>query len=327
MTHTFLVSDENVNEYGYRILTAGIDTNQYERNPVVLYLHERARNPNQVVGRALKLYKKDNQLFAEIEFDEEDKYAKKLAGKVERGYIKMCSIYADVIETSLDEALMLPGQSHETVTKCKLVEISIVDIGGNDNALKLSRNGEPVQLRKIEQKTNTDMSLKTIALSLGLDENVSEAVIKTKIEKITLAKNNAEAAKKVLENKIKDIEVKADEVLVDSAIELGLIDEAFKQGTLKALEHDREEQTVVLTKMIADAKAEDIIDATHKAVKEVVLGSKKGTPGPSAADQECFDYLQKHDVAKLSKIREEDPKKYAQLTKAFGEGKRYTPNN
>lgn len=45
--HTFVVSDESPNSYGFVVLTEGIDTAQFERNPVMLYMHERSR----VVGR------------------------------------------------------------------------------------------------------------------------------------------------------------------------------------------------------------------------------------------------------------------------------------
>lgn len=44
---TFVISDESVNSYGKVILTDGIDISQFERNPVMLYMHERAT----VVGR------------------------------------------------------------------------------------------------------------------------------------------------------------------------------------------------------------------------------------------------------------------------------------
>lgn len=80
MTHTFIVNTENVNEYGYRVLTDGIDYNQYMRNPVVLFMHDRYNSQDrgsEVIGRVVKMYKKDAQLVAEIEFDEKDAFAKK----------------------------------------------------------------------------------------------------------------------------------------------------------------------------------------------------------------------------------------------------------
>jgi len=80
MQHDFIINTENVNGYNYRILTDGIDYTQYERNPVVLYLHDRDSYRNkgtEVIGRCLKLFKKDSQLIATIEFDENEPFAKK----------------------------------------------------------------------------------------------------------------------------------------------------------------------------------------------------------------------------------------------------------
>lgn len=326
MTHKFVVNTENVNEFGYRILTDGIETDQYMRNPVVLYYHERAKDPKQVVGRVVKLEKVNNQLIAEIEFDVADEFAAALAGKVERGFIRMCSLQADVIEASTDIELALPGQTLETVTKCKLVEISIVDIGGNDDALKLSRNGQPIQLKKIESKINNDMSLKTIALALSLKDNATDVEVLQEVNALKLAKEKAEAKAEKAEKDLKDIQVVDAETLTDRAIELGLIPDALKASTLKSFEEDFAGQKAILSKIISEKESEDIKDTTHQVVKEVVLGSKGGKK-PNTDNTECFDYLQKHDVAKLAKIRDEEPKKYAELAKEYANGKRYVATN
>ena len=45
--NTFVISDESVNSYGYIVKTDGIDITAFERNPVMLYMHERKT----VVGR------------------------------------------------------------------------------------------------------------------------------------------------------------------------------------------------------------------------------------------------------------------------------------
>ena len=180
MKHQFIINTENVNSYGYRILTDGIDYQQYMRNPVVLFMHERdgyGNKGSEVIGRCTKLYKEGTTLIAEVEFDEQDEFAKKIAGKVERGYIRMASMFAEIKEVSADPHHLLEGQVYETVTACKLVEISIVDIGGNDNALKLSKDGKPFQLKKIVTHNTNNMDIKVIALALGMGDNVKEEAV------------------------------------------------------------------------------------------------------------------------------------------------------
>ena len=60
------ISDESVNCYGTRIITSGIDLTQYERNPVLLYMHDRSQG---VVGLVKNLKVENGELTGEIEFD------------------------------------------------------------------------------------------------------------------------------------------------------------------------------------------------------------------------------------------------------------------
>jgi hypothetical protein len=128
-------------------MTSGIDFSQYKRNPVVLWYHKRpkpfdGKNNNEVlpIGKGVKLWKDDGKLYADIEFDSEDKFAAMIEGKVDRGFIKMCSPGLDPITVSDDPKFILPGQTRATLIKSRLEEISIVDIGSNDNALRLNLN-------------------------------------------------------------------------------------------------------------------------------------------------------------------------------------------
>ena len=59
----------------------------------------------------------------------------------------MASAALEPTETTADPSLILPGQTRETVVKSKLIEVSIVDIGGNDEALQLY--GEEGKLLKL----------------------------------------------------------------------------------------------------------------------------------------------------------------------------------
>lgn len=327
MTHQFIVNTENVNEYGYRILTDGIDTAQFMRNPVVLFMHQRYNHENrgsEVIGRVLKLYVEDKKLIADVEFDEGDEFAKKIAGKVERNIIRMASLYADVIETSMAPEMVLPGQAYETVTKCKMVELSIVDIGGNDDALKLSRDGKPLQLQKINLKKEGMSKLVTIALALGMVAESTEDAVSVEVQKLKLAKENAEQSVKELKVKLEAITTAEATTLVDKAISLGLIPEGLKDSQLKSFEADFDGQKAVLSKLISDKEALNLTNGVHTKVKDIVLGGKGGANAAPGTGEESFDYLQKHNVVELRRIRDEDPAGYAKLAKDYEEGVRYT---
>ncbi|MRX70275.1 prohead serine protease [Flavobacterium resistens] len=329
MTYDFVVNTENVNEYKFRVLTSGIDYQQYLRNPVVLYIHTRENKDDEnrgseVVGRCIALKVKGTDLIATIEFDEEDPFAKKIAGKVQRGYLRMTSIYADVIETSMDSELILEGQLYATVTKSKLVEISIVPIGGNDDALKLSKFGfDPVKLNKVNTNKTENMSnFKTIAIALSLGADADESAIIQTFQTVKLAKETAEAKVKDLETKITQLAKDEGTSLIEKVISLGLMNEALKAVQLSAYEADPIGQKAILSKLITDHESEAGKNGNHTVIKEVVLKGKTAF-GAVTDTEETFDYLQKFDTVKLGKIRDEDPTKYTQLAKDYANGVRH----
>lgn len=328
MTHDFVINTENVNGYKYRILTEGIDINQYERNPVVLYLHNREHygddRGKEVIGRCVKLTKKDNTLIASIEFDENCSLAKTISEKVTNGFIRMASMYATVEETSSAPELALEGQVYETVTKCKLIEISIVPIGGNDDALKLSDSAGTVKLNKLKIKNENMSEFKTIALALDLAADASETVVLDKMKALKLSLDSAETKVVELQSKLDGIHTSTATTLVDKAIALGLIPSGLKAAQLLAFDSDFEGAKVILTGLIAEKEADLAKDSKQTAIKEVVLGGGASVKAGDSAkeDEECFDYLQKHDAVKLSAIRETEPEKYIKLAKDYANGVR-----
>ncbi|MCM1223117.1 MAG: phage protease [Lachnospiraceae bacterium] len=133
-----IISTEAVNCYGTRVLTSGIDLEQYKRNPVLLWMHRRSFEPGAMpIGRIENLRVEDGKLIGMPVFDQADDFAKKIESKWENGFLRMASAALEPLATSSDPALVADGQTRETVTRCKLIEVSIVDIGGNDEALQL----------------------------------------------------------------------------------------------------------------------------------------------------------------------------------------------
>lgn len=325
MTHDFVINTENVNEYKYRILTDGIDYTQYLRNPVVLYLHERDSFGNkggEVIGRCIKLFVEDKKLIATIEFDEKDEFSKRIADKVAGGFIRMASMYADVIAASSEPELIKEGQLYETVTKCKLVEISIVPIGGNDDALKLSKKGGEVKLNKLNVKKEDMSELKTIALALGKPADTSESELLGTIAQVKLDASNSKAKVEELEAEIKTIRLSGATVLVDKAVALGLIPATLKDSQVKAFEGDYDGQTAILSKLIGEKETANGQGGDQTKLKEVILAGKTTTTITDT--EESFDYLQKHNTVKLAKIRDEQPEQYAKLAKDYAAGVRHT---
>lgn len=164
---TFVVSDESVNSYGMVTLTAGIDTSRFEQNPVMFYMHERAT----IVGRWENIRKEDDKLLADAVFDDTTPIGKQVKSQVEKGFLRAASIGIEIVERKTIKGV-------DTVTKCILNEISIVDVPANENALKLyRRNGRNV-LRLVENVTDLRSAIIDV---LGLESDVTDSEILAEI--------------------------------------------------------------------------------------------------------------------------------------------------
>lgn len=132
-TKTFVVSDETVNSHGFTVLTAGIDLSRFEKNPVMLFNHDTAN----IIGRWENIRVEGVQLLADAVFDETDEQGKEIARKVAEGFLKATSLGLNFSENDLKE-----GKLEKSV----LHEISIVNIGANENAVKLYDNSKNINL-------------------------------------------------------------------------------------------------------------------------------------------------------------------------------------
>ena len=183
-----VISTERLNCYGSRVLTSGIDTTQYEKNPVLLYMHQRYGRENMPIGRIENLRLEENQLIGTPVFDMDDDDAKKIESKWDNGFLRMCSPSSEILEWSDSPELIEQGQRRATVTKCKLIEVSIVDIGGNDDALQLQFEQDNKVLNLAEGATSdilplinnnnqkqNQVEMKSILMELGLADTATSA--------------------------------------------------------------------------------------------------------------------------------------------------------
>lgn len=128
MTYTFIVSDESVNVYDTIVKTKGIDTQEFLRNPVMYFNHNRDKG---VIGRWENLRIDGTTLLADAVFDTKNELGATVARQVEEGFLRSASVGLEAIETEFIDGV-------QVITRCKLREISVVDIPANTNAVKLS---------------------------------------------------------------------------------------------------------------------------------------------------------------------------------------------
>lgn len=196
------ISNESVNCYGFRVLTAGIDVEQYKRNPVLLYMHERGN----VVGYVNDLKVENDEITGELMFDCASEQSERCQKQFEFGSLRMVSAGLEIIETSEDPAMLVPGQTRPTITKSRLFEVSVADVGANDDAIVLEKDGKRIMLSKDgtcglplithnNNQSNKEMEQKVIALQLGLPETATENEINAKLAQLKALQQENETLK------------------------------------------------------------------------------------------------------------------------------------
>lgn len=301
------ISNDALNCYGTRVLTAGMNLEQYNRNPVLLYMHERG----QVIGLVKDVRVENDEVTGELVFDEATELSRRCKKQWEFGSLKMVSVGIDILETSDEKEYLVQGQTAPTITKSKLFEVSVVDIGANDDAIVLQKDGVRLTLGKnaadvlpllhIEQKQEPkqkakQMDQEKIALLLGLSKDADEAAIIAKLSKMKSERETLESLRQELET------------LRASRIE-GLVNAAISE---KKIGEDKKQQFLDLGKKIGAEELKQTFDAMSPQVKLSNL------VGGSATAVNGGEWKKLSDVPgdKLAKLRDENPAQYKKLYKA-----------
>ncbi|NRR90651.1 HK97 family phage prohead protease [Winogradskyella undariae] len=267
----FVFNDESVkNSYGFSIPTKGISLKRFKKNPVMLDSHY--NSTHSVLGYWENITTDKGLLTGVPVFDSEDENVTVIEGKVERGFIKSCSMG---ISFNREDLKLVAGVL--ILEKCELYEVSIVAVPSNANSIRLYADGSetpltddevqnlclsvlPVDAEEVKPNENNPenkymkkvMLTVLAALALGFKETELEhdvEDINTRVQKLGAEKtalelkleilegDAADAAKKGIEAKV-DLAIKANPTLAknrDKFVALGLQDEALLNDTLGAM--------------------------------------------------------------------------------------------
>ena len=302
------ITNERLNSYGTRVLTAGMDVSQYERNPILLYMHQRG----DVIGYVKDLKVEGDEVTGELMFDEATELSVRCKKQWEFGSLKMVSVGIDVLELSEDKKYLVDGQTCPTVTRSKLFEVSLVDIGANDDAIVLMRDGKRLEMGKDGEnvlpklnlhKNQEDMDKKEIALLLGLPADASDEAIKAKINELKTAAAEKETLAAEKETLVKE----------NNALQLSRI-EAAVDGAIaeKKITPDKKDHFVELGKKVG---LESLTATFGAMTPQVKLSQVIGHQGGAPADK---SWMKLSDVPedKILELRKTNPDEYKRLYKA-----------
>lgn len=296
------ITNDSLNSYGTRVLTAGMNVEQYQRNPVLLYMHERGN----VIGYVKDLKVEDGEVTGELMFDEASELSIRCKKQYEFGSLKMVSAGLDILETSEDPELLVQGQTRPTVTKSKLFEVSLVDVGSNDDAIVLQKDGKKITLGKDSEcplpllnnnnQNQKQMEQKMVAMQLGLPATATEAEINAKLDELKTAKEENER----LQQK-------------NAALTLASITAAVEKAVgEKRITPDKKDEFINLGKEVGQEKLESILSAISPQMK---LSSVIGHQGGAATEPTTYKKLSDVPSGQLTTLRKEQPDEYKRLYK------------
>ncbi|GAA4465189.1 hypothetical protein GCM10023093_16920 [Nemorincola caseinilytica] len=129
----YTLSDSSLNCYGFRLLTSGYMLEEFQRNPIGYYMHDRDGG---VLVSWADLSIEDDTVTGHPIINMSHERGQQTLDEVQDGFLNAASMgHIVVLEYSMDPELMLPGQTGPTITKWYNKECSLVDIPGNSNAL------------------------------------------------------------------------------------------------------------------------------------------------------------------------------------------------
>ena len=297
------ISNESLNSFGFRVLTSGMDISQFERNPVLLLMHQRGM----VIGLVKDIRKDGAELTGELVFDEATPESIRVKKQFDFGSLKMVSAGLDIVELSEDPAVLMPGQIRPTVTRSKLVEVSVVDIGSNDDSLVLYKDGNLLKLGKGEEcpipvinnnkpsNQSTQMDLTKIALALGLDATADEAAVLAKIAELMASSEEVVTLRQEKETMTL--------AAITQAVETGIAEHRIPA--------DKKDHFIGLGKQVGL----EALNATIGAMNPVVKLSKVVNRQDDGASTE-YKKLSEVPADELARLRKEDRETYIRLFKA-----------
>lgn len=321
MAKEVIISTSGLNCYGGRVLTSGIDLTQFQKNPLLLWMHRRSFDRDAMpIGRIDNLRLDGDRLIGTPVFDQNDEFAKKIESKWENGFLRMASAGIEIIETSDAPEHLLQGQTRRTITRCKLEEVSIVDMGGNDEALQLyDTSGKMLRLAAGED--NEALPLLSPEKKETPSGTAPDGKVNNQIKKSTQSMNkeilqllglSETATEQEAVGALRLLKEKADKVETLQLVSItAAVDGAIAEKRITA---DKKDHFVNLGKAVGIERLRTTLSLMQPVKKPTELIHQIDTP----RNDEPKTYVKLSDVPadQMEKLREERPQDYERLYKA-----------
>jgi len=181
--YEFTASTADIDRDGEVIDVAGWDLKNFKKNPVIMFAHDYRTLP---IGRATKIGVREGKLVNNVEFPPEGTY--EFADIVERlvgaGFLKTESV--GFMPKKWEDGDGGEKTPRRTYTKQELLEISIVPVPSNPNALMNAVKEGVITTKQLQVITEPDNSYDDSDTETKKPKEISQEDIKDEIDYLTL---------------------------------------------------------------------------------------------------------------------------------------------
>lgn len=298
----FLVTDQ-ITRGNYRVNPQGGDLSAFKKNPVMLFMHERAHipwnasKPTLPIGRWENIEQSEKGVSAEAVFDVDDPFAAQIAGKVERKFMNAVSAGFRVLDVEYIQDTVV-------ITKWELIEGSIVDIGRDGASVEQCLYYEtPEGMKPLanydEIKQAFPIQTPPILNQEEMNPNPNEALH-------ALTKAVETLTQKVGEMNTQTLAIDALAKKVDT-----LIEQSQKQNATPVANAPVANAPVVQT---APTEEKTTPLVTPPSIAEVI----RQNAAPTNEPEKDFHWYRKNDANALAEIKATDPTRYMKMCEAVG---------
>jgi Caudovirus prohead serine protease len=330
----FKVHNEILNTYGFWIKTDGIDMSGFNDNPIALWNHIESYSDKEEqvlpIGYWSDIEVIEGEVFMTLNIDPDDEFAVKIGKKIKNKVLRATSIGIQYEAWSEDSTFLKPGQTRPTITKCRLREVSVVDIPSNKAAIALyDQSGKIINLsdnaeanldkifsfNKVDKSTQStnSMELKDVAKILKLRSDASEIEITGEIQKLKDKAHDSEVENGRLTSELnkanadlaqfRDAEI---ETILTAAVKAGKFQEAGKATFRSLLKADFTNGKKAIEEIAPMVKLSDIANGD-------------GAPGAASGVThmgKTFSQLSKENPNELIKLKSANYEMFKQLYKS-----------
>jgi len=313
----FVLNDESIiNSYGFVLLNSGGKFDRFKENPVMLDAHNNS-TAAAVIGRWNNLRIEGPKLIADPEFDKDDPDAAKIAGKVDRNFVKGTSMGVMIEDAEMRE---LPGYGYIPVaTSWELLEASPVGVPSNRAALRLyAKDGKTLlsagdiklSIENLVHKFQPNMEKIMLSVEaakvLGIARDPEAADLNAAVMELSAKYTQLSTDKAKAEKDLNDYKAERAKDLVELSIREGRITADRKDSFVKLATDDFKQAKEILEGMPA---------------KQTFSSETRPASRPGA-DREGWDYMKwlKDDPKGLSAMEQNDPDGFAKLKANYRRG-------